>query len=162
MITFVLLISKEKLFFLAVVLKIQPEVPKIKLYSFILIDYLQTWLAAFHYSAYHSPGNPMAMGPLRTDPWLCREHRRIFFCSPAAIYSCCLYCRTQTSVFIISHKSRSASYEGATFLPSSGSSCTLFLKLRTRPLVPEVKKYMSPKNSELSLHSRCPLPTTLR
>lgn len=65
---FVWFISKEKLFFLAVALQIQPEVSKIKLYSFIIIDYLQMWLPAVHYSIYRSLGSPRAMGPSITDP----------------------------------------------------------------------------------------------
>lgn len=117
---FVWFISKEKLFFLAAALQIQPEVSKIKLCSFIIIDYLQMWLPAVHYSTYCSPDNPLATGPLITTLLIVQGAKENLFCSPAAICSCCLYCRTQTSVFIICHKSRSASYEGAPFLPSLG------------------------------------------
>lgn len=97
------------------------------------------WLPAVHYSAHHSPCNPFAMGPLTTDPLILQRAKENLFCSPAATHSYSLYCRTETSVFIISHKNRSASYEGAAFLPSSGSSCTLCLKFKSRPLVPEAK-----------------------
>jgi len=153
--------TKQNLFFLPMALQIQPKASKIKLCFFIIIHYLQMWLDVVHYSTDGSPGSPLAMGPLITNSLIVQRTKQNLFCSPAAICSYYLYCRTQTSVFI-SHKNRSASYEAATFLPSSGSSCTLFLKFKTRPLVPEVKKYTSPKNFQLSLYSRSLLRTTLR
>lgn len=99
---------------------------------------------------------------LITDPLIMQRARGNLTCSIADVCSWRSHCRTLTSVFIISHKSRSASYEGDTFLLSSGSSCTLFLKFKTRPLASEVKKYTLLKNLELNLYSRSIPPTTLR